>query len=299
VRHDGGHKRDAFVAAMLGRFVRFVPVCPEVELGLGTPREAIHLRSDGSGLRLVGTKSGRDHTAAMTAYARRRVESLAALDLSGYVLKKGSPSCGMERVAVHLPGGARERSGRGLFAARLLEHLPLLPVEEEGRLQDAKLRENFVERVFAYRRLRDFFGCRWTLAGLIGFHTREKMLLLAHDRVAYDSLGRLVAGARALPHRELAERYQQGFMTALARIATRGRHTNVLAHMAGFLKRSLDEPGRRELAELIEDYRRGHVPLVAPITLVRHHVRVHHVAYLAGQSYLEPHPKELALRNHA
>ena len=301
VRYDGGHKRDSFVDETLRRFVTLVPVCPEMELGLGAPREAIHVERSGDALRLVGVKTGTDHSAAMRAYAARRVARLAALELSGYILKKGSPSCGMERVPIHPgPGGAgrKERTGRGFFAAELMARLPLLPVEEEGRLHDPKLRENFIERVFAHRRVTDLFSGRWSLGDLVRFHTREKMLLLAHGRVDYDALGRLVAAARGLSRAELAERYASAFMTALAKIATRGRHANVLSHMAGFLKRVIEPSDRAELASVVEDYRLGLVPLVVPLTLVRHHVRSRAVDYLAGQSYLEPHPKELALRNH-
>ena len=298
VRHDGGHKRDGFLTETLAPYVRFVPVCPEVEIGLGVPREAIQLRRKTGETRLVGVKSGRDHTEAMGAFARRKIAELVELDLCGYVLKKGSPSCGMERVAIHLGDGRKERNGRGLFAAALMERLPLLPVEEEGRLQDAKLRENFIERLFAYRRVRRLFAKRWSAAELVEFHTREKMLLLAHDRSAYTALGRWVARAGAASRAGLARAYAKGFMSALKRIATRGRHANVLSHMAGFLRKGLDGSSRRELASLIEDYRRGVVPLVVPLTLIRHHVRVHSIEYLARQSYLEPHPRELALRNH-
>jgi uncharacterized protein YbgA (DUF1722 family)/uncharacterized protein YbbK (DUF523 family) len=308
VRYDGGHKRDRFVDETLRPFVTFVPVCPEVELGLGTPREAIRIERSGDALRLVGTRSGRDHTRAMRAYAARRAAALARLDLSGYILKKGSPSCGMERVPVYssvsaastarAAAGGKERTGRGFFATELIARLPLLPVEEEGRLQDPKLRENFIERVFAHRRVTDLFAGRWTVGDVVRFHTREKMLLLAHSRVDYDALGRLVANARALSRAELAERYAAGFMSALGKIATRGRHANVLSHMAGYFKRAIPPSDRAELAAGIDDYRRGLVPLVVPLTLVRHHVRARGVEYLAGQSYLEPHPKELALRNH-
>jgi uncharacterized protein YbgA (DUF1722 family) len=234
----------------------------------------------------------------MNAFARRKVAELAGLDLCGYILKKGSPSCGMERVAIHLGHGRKERHGRGLFAATLMEQFPLLPVEEEGRLQDAKLRENFIERLFAYRRVKKLFARRWSAADLVGFHSREKMLLLAHDRPAYAALGRLVARAGTAPRAEVARGYAEGFMTALKRLTTRGRHANVLTHMAGFLRKVVDGPSRRELASLIEDYRNGLVPLLVPQTLIRHHVRVHAIEYLARQSYLEPHPRELALRNH-
>jgi uncharacterized protein YbgA (DUF1722 family) len=243
-------------------------------------------------------KSGRDHTEAMSVFSRRKVAELAGLDLCGYILKKGSPSCGMERVAIHLGDGRKERNGRGAFAATLMERLPLLPVEDEGRLQDAKLRENFIERLFAYRRIKKLFARRWSAADLVGFHSREKMLLLAHDRPAYAALGRLVARAGTTPRAEVAHGYAEGFMGALKRLATRGRHANVLAHMAGFLRKAIDGSSRRELVSLIEDYRNGTVPLIVPLTLIRHHVRVHAIEYLARQSYLEPHPRELALRNH-
>jgi uncharacterized protein YbbK (DUF523 family)/uncharacterized protein YbgA (DUF1722 family) len=298
VRHDGGHKRDAFVTETLAPYVRFVPVCPEVEMGLGAPREAIHLVRRSGETRLVGVKSDRDHTEAMTSLARRRVAELAALDLSGFIFKKGSPSCGMERVAIHLGDGRKERKGRGLFAAALMERLPQLPVEDEGRLRDARLRENFVERVFGYRRVKTLFARRWTAADLVRFHSREKMLLLAHDRSRYVTLGRLVGGMHGVSRAEIACEYAAGFMSALEKIATRGRHADVLAHMAGFLKRVLDRASRLELASLIEDYRKGAVPLVVPVTLIRHHVRAGAIEYLAGQSYLEPHPRELMLRNH-
>lgn len=302
VRYDGGHKKDAFLTGLLARHVEFVPVCPEVELGLGTPRETIRLERGGAArgeVRLVAPKSGADHTDAMRRYAEARVEELARLDLCGYVLKKDSPSCGMERVRVHPRGGGPPaRDGRGAFAAVLLARLPLLPVEEEGRLNDLALRESFVERVFAYRRLRDLLEARWTLGDLVAFHAAEKLLVLAHQPEAYARLGRLVAGAKPLPRAEVAARYGELYMGALARPATRGRHANVLQHMAGYLKQLAAPDERRELAETISEYRRGLVPLVVPVTLVRHHVRRHGIAYLAGQRYLEPHPRELMLRNH-
>ena len=298
VRFDGGHKRDAFVQDSLGRFVTFVPVCPEVEVGMGTPRETVRLVRLGEEVHMVAPRSGRDWTREMEAWAGRRVAELAGEDLSGYVLKKDSPTCGMERVRVYGAKGMAQKAGRGLFAEALLARYPLLPVEEEGRLNDPPLRENFIERVFAYRRQRNFFTGRWTVGDLVRFHTAEKLLLLAHEPAGYQALGRLVAGAKQTPRAELAERYAAGFMKALAKPATKGRHANVLQHMAGYFRDLLAAEDRRELQDAISDYRRGLVPLVVPVTLVRHHVRRHAVAYLAGQSHLEPHPKELMLRNH-
>jgi uncharacterized protein YbgA (DUF1722 family)/uncharacterized protein YbbK (DUF523 family) len=307
VRFDGGHKRDRFVTDELARYARFVPVCPEVEVGMGVPRETVRLVTREGRTRMVAPASGTDWTERMEALARARVEQLAREDLDGYLLKKDSPSCGMERVrrfaaSAEAPAGAGmpTKDGRGLFAAALMDRFPLLPVEEDGRLEDAALRENFVERVFAYRRLRARFaaGSRWTVGDLVAFHSAEKLLLMAHDPAAYAALGKLVAGAKARPRAELAEAYAKAFMTALAKIATTRKHTNVLQHMAGYFKTSIDAGDRAELRACIEDFRRGLVPLVVPLALVRHHVRRQGVEYLAGQTYLEPHPKELMLRNH-
>ncbi len=296
VRFDGGHKKDAFVTGPLARFVALVPVCPEVELGMGTPRESVRLVRLGDGVRMVGHRSGTDHTDAMRRWAEGRVRELEGEDLCGYVLKKDSPSCGMERVKVYAKGPAA-RTGRGLFAEALMERMPLLPVEEEGRLNDPRLRENFVERVFAYRRLKDLLGSRWTVGDLVRFHTAEKLLVLAHDPAAYRALGRLVAAAKGRPRAEVAREYGQAFMRGLAKLATPGKHANVLQHMAGFFK-DLPLEERRELHEAIADYRHGLVPLVVPLTLLGHHVRRYGVAWLQSQSYLQPHPKELMLRNH-
>jgi uncharacterized protein YbgA (DUF1722 family)/uncharacterized protein YbbK (DUF523 family) len=298
VRYDGGHKRDAYLVETFGRYVEWVPVCPEVEMGLGTPRDTLRLVRIEGELRLVMPKTGADYTETMRAYARRRVAELAERDFCGYILKKDSPSCGMERVRVFDARGVPAKSGRGLFAETLLTHFPQLPVEEEGRLSDPRWRENFVERVFAYRRLRRLFVGRWKLRDLVAFHTTHKLLLMAHAPKTYESLGRLVAGAKALPRSELHARYEAEFMRALRELATPRRHANVLLHILGYFRPHLDEESRRELLGLIVDYRRGLVPLIVPITLVRHYVRRFDVAYLRGQVYLEPHPKELMLRNH-
>jgi len=297
VRFDGGHKRDAFLTETFSRFVQWVPVCPEVECGLGTPREAMRLVRLKEGVRLLTVRTGIDLTAPLERLSRSRVSALACEDLSGYVLKKDSPSCGLERVKVYDQHGSAARDGRGLFAATLVAAFPNLPIEEEGRLADVRLRDNFVERVFAYWRVRNLFAEPWTVGDLVRFHTAHKLLLLAHASDAYRALGRLVAGACGLPRRDLERRYVDGFMRALAKVATTGRHTNVLQHMAGYFKNRLDIASKRELAESIADYRHGFVPLVVPITLIGHHVRMLDVTYLAGQIYLQPHPKELMLRN--
>lgn len=298
VRWDGGHKHQHFLTDTMGPFVTYVPVCPEVEIGLGIPRETIRLQQGSEGVRLVGTKSGADHTQAMREWAAGRLEEIAGLGLCGCVLKKDSPSCGMERVRICSGKGMPEKSGRGLFAEALLARFPLLPVEEEGRLNDPWLRENFLERVFAYRRLCGLFAAPWRVGDLVAFHSREKLFLMAHHPPAYSALGRLVASAKGRPRGQVEGGYREGFMTGLKHLATVKKNTNVLQHMAGYFKHVLGAEEKAELHGAIEDYRRGLVPLVVPLTLLRHYVRLHKVAYLAGQSYLEPHPKELMLRNH-
>jgi uncharacterized protein YbgA (DUF1722 family)/uncharacterized protein YbbK (DUF523 family) len=299
VRFDGGHKRDDFLTGTLGKFVEFVAVCPEVDIGLGVPRESLRLvRGESGATRMVANKSGADLTDAMSAYAERRADALARIDLSGYVLKKDSPSCGMERVRVYGRTGMPARDGRGLFADALIRRLPNLPVEEEGRLNDPRLRENFIERAFAYHRMRALFASRWTAGALVAFHTAHKLTLMAHSPSAYAALGRLVAGAKRIERAELRERYSAEFMAALKRLATPARHVNVMQHIAGYLRDRCDTDSRRELMEVIEEYRRATVPLIVPLTLIRHWVRCFDIAYLKGQTYLEPHPRELMLRNH-
>jgi uncharacterized protein YbgA (DUF1722 family)/uncharacterized protein YbbK (DUF523 family) len=308
VRFDGGPKRDPFLVETVGPFVEWVPVCPEDEAGFGTPREPMRLQFvglprtiDAAGAELpalVMTRTGEDVTARLLRWTRRRVAELVRVGLSGYVLKKDSPSCGMARVRVYHPSGRVERVGSGIFAAELMRRFPDLPVEEEGRLSDPGLRENFIERVFAHRRLRRLFETGWTRGDLVRFHTAHKLTLMAHSPSAYRTLGRLVAGARTLSRRALESEYRMGFMGALRALATPARQTNVLQHMMGYFKRTLDADARGELLSVIQDYRRGLVPLIVPMTLIRHHVRRVGVPYLEGQVYLEPAPRELALRNH-
>jgi len=298
VRFDGGHKRDAFLTDIFGRFVEWVPVCPEVECGLGTPRESMRLVRVGDGIRLLTVKTGADRTDQLLRYADERIAQLAAQDLCGFVLKKDSPSCGMARVKIYGRGTIPTKSGRGLFAAALADRCPDLPIEEEGRLSDPRLRDNFVERVFAYARLRALFDARWNHGALVRFHTAHKLTLMAHSPAAYQELGRLVAQGASLRRHDLSRQYSQGFMSALSTIATRRRHANALQHMVGYFKQRLDRTSKTELLAAIDDYARELLPLVVPMMLIRHHVRVHDVRYLAGQVYLAPHPKELMLRNH-
>jgi uncharacterized protein YbgA (DUF1722 family)/uncharacterized protein YbbK (DUF523 family) len=290
VRFDGGHKHDRFLTDVLGRHVEWVPVCPEVELGLGVPRDTLRLVGTADAPRLMQEKTGEDLTARMQRYSRDRVRELAALELDGYVLKRASP--------FYRDNGVPAADGRGLFAGALVTALPALPVEEEGRLNDPALRENFIERVFVAARWRSFLKTRPRARDLVAFHTAHKFAVLAHSPAHYARLGRLVAAAGRAFTRATLDEYQALLMEGHAVRATRGRHANVLTHMTGYFKRALGTDERGELVEVIDEYRRGLVPLVVPLTLVKHHVRRLGVRYLADQVYLNPHPKEFMLRNH-
>jgi uncharacterized protein YbgA (DUF1722 family)/uncharacterized protein YbbK (DUF523 family) len=300
VRFDGGHKHDRFLTGTMGEYFEWGPVCPEVELGLGIPRPTLRLERHGDDIRMLMPKTSQDHTDSMRKYAKRRVNALAKEDLSGYVLKSRSPSCGMERVKVYPQGGvgAGAKNGVGLFAEALLARFPSLPIEEDGRLNDPRIRENWITRVFAYRRLQELWKPRWTIGDLVKFHTAHKYLLLAHSEKDYRELGPLVAAAKKMPRDELRATYEAQFMAALKRIASPAKHTNVLQHMLGFFKRDLDDASRAELQMHVQDYRQGRTPLVVPLTLIAHYVRILDVEYLRDQVYLQPHPRELALRNH-
>jgi uncharacterized protein YbbK (DUF523 family)/uncharacterized protein YbgA (DUF1722 family) len=297
VRWDGGHKRERLLTDGLAPFIEWVPVCPELELGMGVPREPVSLARAGGELRMLGNRSGEDWTARMRAFAKRRVRTLEAAQLCGYVLKKDSPSCGMERVKVRSRAGRLRRDGRGLFAEALIERMPALPIEEEGRLQDPLLRDNWLERVFAYRRLRSLFHVRWTVAALRAFHAAHELQLRAHSPAAYRALARLLATAKRISRAELRERYERAFMAALARTAPRGRHARVLEHCARQLRERAGASVRAALAAQIADYRAGAVPLIAPVTTLRHLAVQLGIAALTRQTYLAPYPNELMPRS--
>jgi len=299
VRYDGGHKRDAFLADTFGRFVKWVPVCPEVECGLPVPREAMHLAGDPDSPRLITTRTRIDHTERMLAWAHGRVKELEKEDLCGFIFKANSPSSGMKRVRIYDEHGAPRRSGVGLFARTFVEHFPLLPCEEDGRLQDPALRENFIERIFCLKRYRDFLRSDGSVGGLASFHADHKMLLMAHSPELDRELGRLVAQAKQVPRRELLARYEGSMLKALSMKATAAKNANVLQHLLGYLKRHLTAKEKQEMLELIAQYRRELIPLIVPITLMRHYARKYCEPYLSRQYYLNPHPMELKLRNHA
>ena len=296
VRFDGGHKRDAYVTGTLSAYFDFVPFCPEAGVGLGIPRQPIRLVRQGEEIRAVGTRTPElDPTDDLAAFARRTAGQLG--DVSGYILKNASPSCGMERVKVYNEKGMPERIGVGIYAGVLMESLPLLPVEEEGRLGDAVLRENFVERVFVYHRWQQLNRSGLTAHKLVEFHADHKYLIMAHSQETYRKLGRMVAEAGKGELDRLAEDYAVTLMAALKRPVKPRQHVNVLQHLLGYLKEHIDKLDREEMVETIEQYRQGLVPLIVPITLIRHHFRRYPDPYVMRQYYLSPHPKELMLRN--
>lgn len=298
VRYDGGHKHDDYVAETLGAYFRYVSVCPEVGCGMTTPREAIRLEGDPEAPRLMTRISHIDVTEQMLAYCVPQLNELKTADLCGYILKKDSPSCGLRRVKVYR-GSSMVKGGSGIFAAALLRQFPLLPIEEEGRLNDAKIRENFIERVFSCKRWQDFLSEKPTLGGLVAFHTRHKMLLMAHNPPIYREMGKLVAQGSSLNFKDLLANYENMFMKGLASSATVKKHTDVLMHIMGYFKKALSSPEKAEMLELIGQYKSGTAPLVVPLTLLRHYISKYDQAYLKNQVYFNPHPGELMLRNHA
>lgn len=298
VRYDGKHKRDAFVTKVLSQYVEFIPVCPEVSIGLGVPRAPINLHGELEEPRLLSQDQSIDHTDTMNNWS---AEYLATLpdDLCGFILKSKSPSCGMFRLPVHHTDGTTTREGRGLFAQALTKALPHLPVEEDGRLNDTPLRENFIQRIFTMHRWHEFLRNDPTPKGLVAFHTCHKYTLLAYNEVVYRDMGRWVAQAGSLPWDELISGYLNMMTQALAKPASRGRHTNVLQHLMGFLKTHLSSDDKEELLDLLDQYREGQVPLIVPLTLLRHHARHNDVPeWVHQQVYLRPYPKELLLQNY-
>ena len=300
VRYDGQHKLDHFLVDTLGRHIEFVPVCPEVECGLPVPREAMRLVGEPDSPRLLTHKTEIDHTARMQAWAEKRLVSLESEQLCGFIFKSNSPSSGMERVKVYGGTGMSRKVGVGIWARAFMDRFPLLPVEEEGRLHDPALRENFIERVFVFSRWRDWVKATPTRRALVDFHTRHKLLVMAHAPRDLTAMGRLVAGAGsgAATFETVGQTYCQSLMVALRHQATPRRNTNVLHHAMGYLKRALPPDEKQELLERISQYHDGLIPLVVPIVLLQHYIRKYAVSYLANQVYFNPHPVELQLRNH-
>ena len=298
VRYDGGHKHDRYITDTLGKFFSFVPVCPEVGCGLPTPREAMRLEGDPAHPRLVTNKTHIDKTEQMLEFCRAKVLELENEDLCGFIFKKNSPSSGLFRVKVY-QGGMPARTGSGIFAAAVASHFPRLPLEEEGRLNDAPIRENFIERVFCYRRWKDLLAEQPDLGRLVDFHSRHKLLIMAHSTQSYREMGSLVAHGKEMKLTELLQRYEEMFMTALELQATVKKNTNVLMHIMGYFKQDLSPDEKQELLGVIDRYHEHLLPLIVPVTLLTHYVNKYDKPYLKQQFYLSPHPVELMLRNHA
>lgn len=299
VRYDGSHKHDRYITGTLGEYFEFVPVCPEVEAGFPIPRESLRLVGDPENPRVVTTRSGVDHTERMKRWAERRVRELESENLCGFIFKSDSPSSGLLRVKVYNEKGMPEKKGVGIFAAAFTRHFPLLPVEEEGRLNDPKLREMFIEQIFTLKRWRETLALPKRLSNLVDFHTRHKLLILSHSPAVARAMGKLVAEGKRLPPAELYRDYEKLLMEALRTRTTVRKNLNVLQHILGYFKRQLTADEKQELLEVFDRYRREYLPLIVPVTLLNHYVRKYDQPYLRDQVYLNPHPIALKLRNHA
>jgi uncharacterized protein YbgA (DUF1722 family)/uncharacterized protein YbbK (DUF523 family) len=298
VRYDGGHKLDWFLTETLGQYVEYVPVCPEVECGLPIPRKSMYLEGNPDSPRLVTSHTKQDITEHMVQWAKKRVAQLEKEDLCGFIFKSNSPSSGMERVRVYNEKRIPVKKGIGIFARIFMEHFPLLPVEDEGRLHDPKLRENFIERIFALKRWREVLRKKESRGNLVNFHTKHKLLILSHSPKHHQIMGKLVAQAKDLSLKGLFGQYQN-LLTEAFRLKTSPRkNANVLQHIMGYFREELSFDEKKELLEIIDLYRKEYVPLIVPITLINHYVRKYDQPYLKEQFYLNPHPIELQLRNH-
>ena len=297
VRFDGGHKKDAYVMQLLANYFSLEGVCPEVESGLPIPRPTIRLIGDPQSPKLVEVlKPEIEHTERLTTFSENKVKELDGL--SGFILKSKSPTCGMERVKIYQETPKPPLQGRGLFAKALITRYPLMPIEEEGRLNDYGLRENFIERIFVYYRWQSLLKEGLTAKSLLAFHSTHKLTLLAHHQATYRELGKELADLKNIDMEVLAMSYIPRFMSAMKTVATRKNHTNVLMHVQGYFKEHIDADDKEELTQTIENYRLGLLPLIVPLTLLKHHLRKYPAPYLLEQHYLFPYPEEMMLRNH-
>ena len=298
VRWNGGHKLDKYLTNTLGKFVEYVPVCPEVEAGFGIPRESMRLVGDPDKPRLITFKSKTDHTDRMLSWAQKRVRELEKEDLCGFIFKSDSPSSGMIRVKVYNEKGMPHKVGVGMFARAFMAQFPLIPVEDDGRLNDPVIRENFILQIFTMKRWRDNLVGKRSMGKLVDFHTRNKLLIMSHSQKHYRLMGKLVAEGKKLGIIDLYDQYQQQLMEALKLKTTIKKNINVLQHLMGYFKKQLSGDEKQELLEVFNHYRSELVPLVVPITLINHYVRKYDQPYLKQQTYLNPHPVELKLRTH-
>ncbi len=297
VRYNGGHKLSRLCVNSLSDFFEYKSVCPEVGIGLGIPRKPIHLIGDPDNPHAVDVENESvDVTDRLQDYAGQIIPTLK--NICGYIFIKGSPSCGLFKVKVYQKGNPHpEYTGRGIYASEVTRAMPLLPVEEAGRLTDPVLRENFIARVFAYHRWQQVLKNGLTVSGILDFHASYKYSLMAHAPQTYNSLGQLLADAGKHDPVTLGEKYFAELMQALTKKATRKSNTNVLMHLQGYLKKQLASKEKAKLSEVIEQYRKGIVPLVVPVTLLQHHFTVHPNEYISKQAFFDPYPQELSLRN--
>jgi len=298
VRYDGGHKLNHYLKDLLGQYVKWIPVCPEVECGLPVPREAMHLTGDPQSPRLVTVKTGIDHTDKMATWARIKLDKLEPLQLCGFIFKSKSPSSGMRDIKVYDSHGMPSKKGAGLWAIHFMKRFPLIPVEDDGRLNDPGLRENFIERIFTVHRWQNFLNHDPDVKGLIQFHTEHKLQIMAHSPKGLRDLGKQVAKANKANLSGTLKSYYSTLMTLLKLAATTKKNVNVLYHIMGYFKKQLSADEKQELIEIIENYHKKQVPLIVPLTLLNHYVRKYNITYLKQQIYLNPHPMELMLRNH-
>lgn len=300
VRFDGGHKFDHFLAITLGEFFEYHAVCPEVECGLPVPREAMRLVLVDSSIKLMGIKSSIDFTSKMKEWAIKKLKKLEEMELCGFVFKSKSPSSGMERVKLYSEKGTLiNKSASGIFAQMFMEKFPFVPVEDEGRLHDPIIRENFIERVFACNRWRLLLKSKLSARNLMEFHASHKLLLMAHSPLHYRECGKIAASAKPENIKAVYDKYFEVFMEGMKKIATTAKNSNVLHHLLGYFKKELSHSEKEEMLNLIEQYRNGYIPLIVPVTMINHYVNKYNQSYLKNQHYLNPHPAELKLRNHA
>ncbi len=298
VRWNGGHKKNRYLTDTLGDYVDWVPVCPEMEIGLGVPRETLRLVGDPDDPRLVTTRTQIDHTDTMKSWAAERLHRLEKERLCGFIFKSDSPSSGMIRVKVYGKKGMPQKKGVGVFARAFMNHFPLVPVEEDGRLNDSKIRENFIDQIFTLKRWREARSRPSCVGNVVDFHSRNKLTLMAHSPEIARQMGKLVAAGKQMDCGSLEADYERLMIEALRLKTTVKKNTNVLQHMLGYFKKELTRDEKQELLDVIGAYRRELTPLIVPITLINHYVRKYDKSYLAGQTYLNPHPLELKLRNH-
>lgn len=297
VRFDSGHKKNNFIVSSLKDYFDFEKVCPEMGAGFGVPRPAMQLRKKNQQVELVVSKNpDQVVTEQLVNFTDSVMPSLE--DLDGFIFKKGSPSCGVFRVPVVINDqGHKDRNETGLFAKAFMQKYPLIPVEEEGRLNDATLCENFFERVYAYKRWKAIENADENVQGFIEFHSRHKFMLMARGSSYYQELGRMVAGTTKKDLYEKRQAYIQRFMQVMTMTTKRGRQVNVLQHILGYLKDVLSNEDKNELLSVFEAYRQRHLPLITAVTLLRHHLRIHPQKYIVKQHYLSPYPEALALRS--